>query len=104
MLRSHALRELNRKYQTRGNHANSRNNLNAPAKWNRLPTIAIRIPQAFKEQLLEYARQLDSDTTEQPLFPLQERLQALLDMKVRDSSGVQALKASIKQLIDDLYV
>lgn len=31
-------------------------------KWNYAPTCTIRIPQAFKNQILEYAKALDSNS------------------------------------------
>lgn len=39
-------------------------------KWNNSPTIAIRVPQRFKEEILEYARALDSDEEPQTITAL----------------------------------
>lgn len=104
MLRSHAIRELNKKYDGRGQHPNCHKNLGALPKWKNRPTIAIRIPEVFKEDLLARAKQLDEGKLEpdSQIENLKQRLQSILEMPVRSSQGTEALKLAIQEILKTL--
>lgn len=81
-------------------HFNSLNNLKKNySKWNNSETIAVRVPKVFKEQVLQYAYQLDegkvnlSDNLQQELLSIISKIENKEKGYKSNSSG---------QLIKDL--
>ncbi len=106
MLRSHAIRELNKNYEGgRGSNPNSHKNLGALPKWKNRPTVAIRIPEVFKEDLLAKAKQLDEGQIEpeSKTEEIKQKLQSILEMPIRSSSkSTEALKLAIQEILETL--
>jgi hypothetical protein len=50
-----------RAYSGRGG---SREGSGRPTKWNNTPSIAVRVPEALKNQILAYAKELDKGTVQ----------------------------------------
>jgi hypothetical protein len=59
----------------------SREGSGRPSAWNNKKTVAIRVPECFSEQILEYARQLDNGEIPQVIDNAQNQkiLQMLKD-------------------------
>lgn len=72
--------------------------------WNNLPTCAIRIPQVFKEDLIEIARRLDESEVEKKSTETEliSELTEILNTPVKPSKGVEILKNKIRELIEKL--
>jgi hypothetical protein len=112
MLRSQALREIRKKYDARGKHPNTLKNLNQNPKWKNKKTIPIRIPEVFKDRLLNLVRDWDNETeeavntsemnTEQRIESVKEKLRELLSLPVRATKSSDTLKTEIQELLESL--
>ncbi|MCL2933179.1 MAG: hypothetical protein MGG11_13270 [Trichodesmium sp. MAG_R03] len=70
-------------------------------RWNNVPTIAIRVPEIFSEQLLEIARKLDSGETITPTVTLDLNLVSLEELLEVKRSLQEVIKKKQQELRDD---
>ncbi len=75
-----------------------------PSAWNNKKTIAIRVPECFSEQILEYARQLDNGNTSQVVDSVQNQkvLQMVKDALQYPTNSFGKGKAVLKKIVSVL--
>lgn len=75
-----------------------------PSAWNNKKTVAIRVPECFSEQILEYARQLDNGNASQISDSVQNQklLQMLKDALQYPTNSFGKGKAVLKEVVSIL--
>lgn len=82
----------------------SREGSGRPSAWNNKKTVAIRVPECFSEQILDYARQLDNGEISQPIDNVrnQKMLQMLKDALQYPTNSFGKGKAVLKKIVSVL--
>ena len=73
-------------------------------KWVNQPTVAIRVPECFSEQLVELARELDGGQTQPPHHTIPQNLSQAIELlneslTLKANSG-GAIKQKVKEALN----
>jgi hypothetical protein len=84
----------------------SREGSGRPSAWNNKKTVAIRVPECFSEQILDYARQLDNGEISQPIDNVrnQKMLQMLKDALQYPTNSFGKGKTVLKEVVSILEI
>ncbi len=84
----------------------SREGSGRPSAWNNKKTVAIRVPECFSEQILDYARQLDNGEISQAIDNVrnQKMLQMLKDALQYPTNSFGKGKTVLKEVVSILEI